>query len=153
MIYSSVDAVSLPPEGSTFVADDVKLRRGLSPHRFDPRSHTEPFAGGCRRPLVQCGCLVWRDPGPCPVASSKSRARVRLCIVRASLTHSRFFLPRRRKQSKVDFERQSADVEPMVRWVRSGALTGAPTLVEQLGGAFGELAKDRKSTRLNSSHS
>src|SRR3546814_14421315 len=28
----------------------------------------------------------------------------------------------------------------MVRWVRSGALTGAPTLVEQLGGAFGELA-------------
>src|SRR3546814_9459851 len=51
-----------------------------------------------------------------------------------------FFLPRRRKQSKVDFARQSADAEPMVRWVRSGALTGAPTLVEQLGGAFGELA-------------
>src|SRR3546814_6421737 len=51
-----------------------------------------------------------------------------------------FFLPRRRKQSKVDFARQSADAEPMVRWVRSGALPGAPILVEQLGGAFGELA-------------
>ena len=30
----------------------------------------------------------------------------------------------------------------MGRWVRSGALTGAPELVEELGGAFGELATE-----------